>query len=170
MNLNIIVAVDEAGGFGKDGKIPWNIPEDMKHFKETTKNAVCVMGRYTYEDMLRMRLGSNGVPGKTFTLLPGRDSYVVSSNEELECVGATRVPNLHAVFQKYKNTDRDVFVIGGRRMFIEAMNYKPTIYMTVIKGDTYDCDVGFPLDFHNNYVITDGEETDLCYYVKYESV
>ena len=55
LDVEIIVAVDEDGGFGKDGKIPWHYSEDLKHFKEVTTGHVCIMGRKTYEDMLEMR-------------------------------------------------------------------------------------------------------------------
>ena len=154
---------------GCDNDLVLKLYADLSHFKKTTTGGVCVMGRYTYEDMLAMRIG-RGTPAKTFVLLPNRDSYVVSSNKDLTVTGGARVADLGAVMQKYKNTDREIFVIGGRRMFIEALTYKPVIYMTIIKGSTYDCDVSFPLDFHDHYTITDGRETEHCYYVKYESV
>jgi dihydrofolate reductase len=70
-NVNIIVAVDDAGGFGKDGKIPWHFPEDFKRFKEITKDSVCVMGRNTYEDMLEMVKSRKKDPNvKIETILP----------------------------------------------------------------------------------------------------
>ena len=164
--VNIIVAVDEAGGFGKDGKIPWDISEDMQQFKDITAGTVCVMGRRTYEDMLEMRTGGLEADD-SFELLPGRDCYVVSSNENLNPNGATRVAELGTVFQKYKNTDRDIFVLGGRRMFIQALGSRPNVYMTIIKGETYDCDVLFPVDLLKDYKITNGRETEQCYYVEY---
>lgn len=168
MKLNIIVAVDEAGGFGKDGMIPWTIKEDMEHFRDTTKGAVCVMGRRTYEDMLAMRTkGNAGVISDQFELLPGRDCYVVSSNEELNPVGAVRVPDINTVIQKYKTTERQVFVLGGRRMFIEALAHKPAVHMTIIKGDSYSCDVSFPVEVLESYKIVSGKETEQCYYVEY---
>ena len=52
--MSIIIAVDSDGGFGKDGKIPWNFPEDLKHFQKITKDGICIMGRNTYEDMYNM--------------------------------------------------------------------------------------------------------------------
>ena len=54
MALHIIAAVDKTSGFGFEGKIPWNFPEDFKHFQDTTKGHVCVMGRHTYTDMLEI--------------------------------------------------------------------------------------------------------------------
>ena len=166
MKLHIIVAVDTMGGFGKDGKIPWTLPEDMEHFKEITTGHVCAMGRRTYTDMLNMRLGS-GKPAANFTLLPDRESYVITRDDTLSTFGSTRKNSLGEVFQKYQNTPRDIFIIGGYRMFIEALNYGPKIHMTIVKGDNYECDVHFPLQTLDNYKIINGRETEQCYYVEY---
>lgn len=168
-SLHIIVAVDEEGGFGKNGKIPWNIPEDMKHFKETTQDSVCVMGRRTYEDMLAMRL-AGGKAAPSFTLLPNRESYVMTRNEDYVCLGATRMPNMRKVFEKYQNTNKKIFVLGGYRMFVEALSYKPIVHMTIIKGDTHDCDVKFPIKVLDGYRIVEGKETEQCYFVEYHPV
>jgi len=166
MKLNIIVAVDTMGGFGKEGKIPWSMTEDMEHFKKTTNEHVCVMGRRTYIDMLTMRLGDKK-PTKNFSLLPNRNSYVITSDDNYATLGSTRMDSLSAVLKKYRNTDREVFVLGGYRMFVEALSYKPIIHMTIIKGDNYECDVRFPIKILNNYRIMSGNETEQCYYVKY---
>jgi len=167
MKLNIIVAVDEMGGFGKNGKIPWDLPEDMEHFKETTKHSVCVMGRRSYDDMLAMRTKGKDVVADDFELLPGRDCYIVSSNEGLNPVGATRVSDIGQILQKYRTTNRDVFILGGRRLFIEALSYKPVIHMTIVKGDAYNCDVSFPIEVLSQYKIVKGNETEQCYYIEY---
>lgn len=51
MKISIIVAAARNGVIGKDGKIPWHIPEDMKHFKETTSGHIVIMGRKTHESI-----------------------------------------------------------------------------------------------------------------------
>ena len=82
--VNIIVAVDETGGFGKDGKIPWNFPEDLKHFQSITKGSTCIMGRKTYQDMLEMVVERKRKKSpkekiiKIDSILPGRECFVVS--------------------------------------------------------------------------------------------
>ena len=177
MNINLIVAVDESGGFGKNGKIPWNIPEDMKHFKEVTTGHVCVMGRRTYQDMLEMhkeRTVKNKSNEKRmtdsadFSILPNRDSYVATRSKELQFSGAKQVSGVSEVISKFQKTDREVFVLGGYRMFIEAFAYQPTVYMTIIKGPTYGCTSHFPIQLLKNYTIIDGKETDECYFVVYK--
>ena len=69
--INLIAAVDEEFGLGRDGKIPWHYPEDFKFFKEKTKGHVCVMGRKTFDDLLTYAKGK--------AVLPGRQCIVVTS-------------------------------------------------------------------------------------------
>lgn len=162
------------GGFGKSGKIPWNVPEDMKHFKEVTSNHVCVMGRKTYADMLKMyqdRLGDSfesTLGDSLFQILPNRDSYVVSRNSELEAIGAKRVNSPSEVFDKFVKTNRKIFVLGGYQLFVAALNEGAKVYMTIIKGDNYSCDVKFPIKILDNYKIVNGRETKDCYFIEYE--
>jgi len=174
--LSIIVAVDEAGGFGKAGKIPWNIPEDMQHFKEVTTGGVCIMGRRTHEDMLQMvksRKKPTGSPpaiARVREILPNRTSFVVSSNADYDAEGATVVPSIRAAIESLEIGDnREIFVIGGYLMFIEALSWASTIYMTIIKGETYNCDKHFPIQVLNkNYRIVSGRETEKLYFLTYK--
>jgi len=172
--VSIIVAVDSAGGFGKNGKIPWNVPEDMKHFRERTKGSVCIMGRRTYDDMLEMwkerqAKRKNAKATEPKEILPGRESFVVTSNPNLECPGATAVQSMTQAIQKCPADDqRPIFILGGYRMWIEALSRNPVIYMTIIKGDHYECTKKFPVHILNkHYNIVDGTETDKCYFVTY---
>jgi len=174
--VSIIVAVNMDGGFGKDGKIPWNIPEDMKHFNEKTTGGVCIMGRRTYTDMLEMWKGREDKKKKKNKdtepkqILPNRESFVVSSDPDLYCPGAKRVQNLTAAIQESPEDDtREIFVIGGYRMFVQALGNGGSVYMTVIKGDPYDCTVKFPIQVLNkHYTIVEGRETKKCYYLTYK--
>lgn len=169
--IEIIIAVDEHGGFGKDGKIPWNHPEDMKHFQEVTKGGVCVMGRKTYEDMLAMRKARDKKKKKKSVIqeiLPGRDSYVVTSNKKFKAPGATVVSSLREAVQSLDDDGRTVFVLGGYRMFIEALTWAQTIHLTLIKG-VHDCDRFFPVEVLNKaFKIVSGEEADNLYFLQYK--
>lgn len=169
--LSIIVAVDQAGGFGKDGKIPWYFPEDLKHFQKTTKNTVCIMGRKTYEDMLEMvnKRRDEPLEGNKTSILKGRECYVVTSNKDFNAPGATVVHSIRAAVQSLTEADkREVFVIGGERMYIEALAFTNTIYMSVVKEKSYDCDRFFPIDVINKkFKQVDGSENDDLLFVKY---
>jgi dihydrofolate reductase len=168
----IIVAVDQTGGFGKKGKIPWHLPEDLQHFKKITDGHICVMGRYTYEDILEareIRDKEKNITEPITEILRGRESYVVSSRFRSETLGATKITRFSELYKKIPPTDdREIFVIGGRRMFFEALSTCEKIHMTIVKGDPYHCDVQFPIEVLNKkWKIVSGEETEKAYFVVY---
>lgn len=172
--LSIIVAVDQAGGFGKEGKIPWYFPEDFKHFKEVTKDSICIMGRRTYTDMLemvtdrRIKKGEKKEDIVIDSILPNRKCMVLSRSVT-DVEGAEVFPSLRAATQSLEADDkREVFILGGEKLFIESLPYVNRIYMTIIKDKEYGCDRFFPIDVvHKQFKITNGEETDNLYYVDY---
>lgn len=161
--LSLIVAVDEDGGFGKGGKIPWNFPEDLKHFRKITNGSACIMGRKTYHDMYDMVVArktkgnkkEHEKPVKIKEILPGRECYVVSKTLT-EVEGATVVPSIrHAVEQTKK---QNIFVIGGERIYIEALPTVNRVHMTVVE-DRHECDRFFPVDYiHKNFKIIHGKK------------
>lgn len=169
--MSIIVAVDEAGGFGKDGKIPWHVPEDFKHFQEVTKGNVCIMGRRTYEDMLEMRQSRDAKKpnaGVINEILPGRESFVVTRNSDFNAPGATVVNSIRDAIHSLDEADtREVFILGGYRMFVEALTWVNVIHMTIIKG-VFDCDRFFPIQSLKAFDIVGGEETDKLRFVTYK--
>jgi len=184
--VSIIVAVDEEGGFGKNGKIPWDIPEDLKHFKRVTDGGICIMGRRTYEDMYNMymeRKKKQAEENKSedskeldisepTEILPNRLSFVVTSNPDFKAHGATVVKNIREATDSIDPTDpREIFILGGFRMFVEAIAYADKIYMTIVKNKRYNCDKRFPVDLLNkHYKIVEGEQTDELYFVTYKRV
>ena len=149
--LEIIVATDQAGGFGKDGKIPWYHSEDLKHFKYTTLGGVCLMGRNTYVDMLEMRLQRN--PDTDFKeILPNRLSFVITGSDDLETPGAIKAKSIdHALSMLDPSDNRRVFVIGGERMYLEALPKAFAVHRTIIPG-YFECDRFFPVeDLHREF-------------------
>jgi len=174
--LNIIVAVDSVGGFGKNGIIPWNIPADMQHFKEMTTNNICIMGRITHENMLQMRksritpVGSPPIIPRFDDILPNRKSFVVTSNKHYDAEGAMVVPSIRGAIETLDiNDTRSVFVIGGEQMFIEALSWTKFIHMTIIKDKTYGCDKYFPINAINkSFAIVNCTETKELYFVTYQ--
>lgn len=168
----IIVAVDEVGGFGKDGKIPWDLPEDLKRFKTITEGHICVMGRRTYTDILearKIRDQQKGITDPIEQILRGRLSFVVTSDDSLETPGATKIKDMCEVMLHIASTDpRQIFVIGGKRMFFQALSWCDHILMTVVKGGSYECDVFFPIEVLNKkWKIVSGDQTEKAYFVVY---
>lgn len=171
--VNLVIAVDSEGGYAKDGTIPWNIPEDMKQFQALTKGGVCIMGRNTYVDMINIqqaRRSSDAEAPKA--ILPGRESYVISSNPDFDPVGASSGTGITSVINSLPDGDeRNIFILGGRRLFVEALGRPCIVHMSIIKGDPYDCDDFFPLDVLNtHYTIVGGHQSELCYNVVYHPI
>lgn len=139
-NLNIIVAVDREGGFGKAGKIPWHFKTDFKHFQDLTKGHVCVMGRATYDDMVEIMKAR----GKDFKdgILPNRKSYMLSSVRK-KAKGVTVASSLQDVIDKHPN--EQVWILGGERLFQEGLERGACVHLTAIDG-IYCCDRFFPTD------------------------
>jgi dihydrofolate reductase len=157
--INIIVAVDEAGGFGKNGELPWHFKKDFEHFKQTTKDAVCIMGRKTYEEIVEKSKARKTRKGKKTDLLPGRKCFVLTRNEDTKLEqGCVRFGSLRDAVTEAEKLNKKVFVIGGEKLFIEAMTWTNTIYMTIVEG-IYGCDRFFPIKALTKwYNIVDGKK------------
>jgi dihydrofolate reductase len=172
--LSLIVAVDMDGGFGKGGKIPWHFPEDLKHFKEVTADSICIMGRHTYTDMLEMiqaRNKKNKKPNDFEDILPGRTSFVVTSDPHFSAPGATVVPSIRNAIESIdaEKDQREIFVIGGEKMYTQALSWATTVYMTVVKEQSYECDRFFPVEVLNkHFSLAYGTESEDLYFAQYQ--
>ncbi len=130
MPFSLIVAIAKNNCIGAGNKLPWNIPEDLKHFKDLTRGKICLMGQKTFESIL-------GYLGKP---LPGRQTVVISKNSELSVPAGVRVFNsLDEAFEKLKN--EDVFVCGGASIYAQTINRVDTLYIThidkIVDGDAF---------------------------------
>lgn len=142
----IIAAVDLAGGFGKDGKIPWDFPEDFRWFQSQTKGNICVMGRTTYDE-INEKLGDVGRD----SVLPGRKCFVVSSTlNQADVSNATVIRDIYEVDKHLDDDDitKTVFYIGGLQIFSQALSRADRVLITAINDD-YSCDRFFPTDSLN---------------------
>ncbi len=128
MNINLIVAIDEKNGIGKNNLLPWHLPADLKHFKLITSGHTIIMGRKTYDSI-----------GK---VLPNRRNIVISRQSGLTIPGAEVCSSLKDAIELCK-TEKDVFVIGGAQIFEKALPLANILYLTVIHQD-FDADVFFP--------------------------
>lgn len=135
--IEMIVACDEHGGIGNEGSLPWHIPEDLKRFREITDGAVVIMGRKTYEEIAKK------FPDRT-DLLPGREVFVVSKTLKPK-PGITVVERMRYAVENL-GPEKRIFVIGGERLFIEALSFTQRIFLTLVKG-SYTTDRKIPLPF-----------------------
>ena len=124
-----MAAVARNGVIGRDGAIPWQIPEDMRHFRELTIGHPVVMGRRTWDSL----------PDR-FRPLPGRRNIVVTRNPDWHADGAVRAGSLGEALELVEDSDR-VFVIGGAQLYADALPLADELLITEIdagvEGDTF---------------------------------
>ncbi len=112
----LVVAVADNGVIGKDGAIPWRIPEDMKRFKALTTGHTVVMGRKTWDSL----------PKKP---LPGRVNVVVTRQKGWQAEGAVTADSLG---QATAGTSGAVMVIGGSEIYERALPLASRIELTEV--------------------------------------
>jgi len=142
----MIAAMANQRVIGKDNKMPWHLPEDLRHFKALTLGKPVVMGRKTYESI--------GRP------LPGRHNIVISRQTELQIEGVTVVASFEQA-KKIAGNCEELVVIGGGQLYAEVLAESDILYLTHIslsvEGDTYfpDWDDGTWLEISKNTAVND---------------
>ncbi len=128
--LSIIVAKAKNNVIGKNNKIIWNLPEDLKKFKELTTGHTIIMGRKTFESIGRV--------------LPNRKHIIFSQNPDFK-VNDENVEIVHSMLQiqEYIEDDNENFVIGGAMIYNLLMPYVKKMYVTQINKE-FDGDTFFP--------------------------
>ena len=153
--MKLIVAVDKNWAIGKNNKLMWSIPADMKFFRETTKGNVVIMGRKTLESF------PQGQP------LKGRVNIVITKNPAYQVKGAVVVHSVEEAVEESKKYEGDVFVIGGESIYRAMLDQCDTALVT--KSDhTYDADTYFPnLDEDEDWQMTKISEEQTCFDLEY---
>ncbi|MEJ2490335.1 MAG: dihydrofolate reductase [Desulfuromonadales bacterium] len=127
-NLAILVAMTGDRTIGQAGRLPWNLPEDLRLFRRLTIGNTVVMGRRTYQAIGQPLAGRhNIVLSQTITTLPG------------SCV----CPSFDAAIRSAEKFGRPVFVIGGRQVYQDAMPLACWMHVSWVAGH-YPGDVVFP--------------------------
>lgn len=125
MKLSIVVAMAANNVIGRDNELPWHLPADLQHFKQTTMGRPILMGRKTYESI--------GRP------LPGRTNIVITRDGSYTAEGCEVVTSIPAALEAAAGHD-EVMVIGGAELYRQVLPEVETIYLTRIhesvEGDT----------------------------------
>jgi dihydrofolate reductase len=126
----MIAAVTLHGALGKDNKMLWHLPNDLKHFKQLTVGKPVVMGRKTFESI-----------GK---VLPGRLNVVISKKLNYKINGAVVVGSPEEAIEKIVESSpevEEIMIIGGGEIYEYFISFADTLYMTIVEsdleGDTY---------------------------------
>lgn len=128
MLISLVVAATENNVIGKDNKLLWHLPNDLRFFKNTTWAMPVIMGRKTFDSM-----------GKPLT---GRTNIVITRQAGWKPAGVKVVQNMEEAITEASHTDaREAFVIGGGEIFKQSMPLAHKIYMTrihaTLEGDTF---------------------------------
>ncbi len=126
--LSIIVAISKNNVIGKDNKLIWHLPADLKRFKELTTGKTIIMGRKTFESLGRV--------------LPNRKHIVLTQNKEWK-IDDCNVKIISSIkeLENEIEEEKENFVIGGATIYKLLMPYTKKMYVTKIEeefeGDTY---------------------------------
>lgn len=124
--ISLIAAMANDHSIGKENRMPWHLPADLKHFKKITLNKPVIMGRRTFESL-----------GKA---LPERTNIVVTQQEDFIAPNCVIVHSLHDAIKAAGHAD-EIMIIGGGQLYQEAIKIADRMYLTFIdlntQGDTF---------------------------------
>jgi len=149
IDFNLIVAMTQNGIIGKNNKIPWYLPEDLKYFRELTTNSIVIMGRKTFDSLphgpLKNRLNiviTRNIDNNNYNY-----SNVILSNKE----------NIFDIIKLYNKEYKQVFIIGGSEIYNLFISNCKKLYITNIINynieDNIEDKVYFNIDLLSNYNI-----------------
>jgi dihydrofolate reductase len=131
MKLGVIFARARNGAIGKNGVMPWHLPEDLAHFRQVTLGCPVIMGRKTWDSL----------PPR-FRPLPGRANIVVTRQSDWQSAGATLAASLEAAIALCEGAPQ-VWVIGGAQIYAQALPFAHMAEVTEIDAD-FEGDVFAP--------------------------
>lgn len=153
-----IVATDLNGCIGKDGKMPWHIPADLKRFRELTEGGVVIMGRKTFES-----LGCKPLPNRRNIVVSHNFDYY---NKHKDC-GATIFGSmqsaLRAAWYVATANNTPIWIIGGAEIYAQTMQYVDEVEHTVVDMKVEGGDAFYP-DIREDFDAIDAVELDGVYY------
>ena len=148
-----IVATDRNLAIGKDGKLPWHYPADLKFFKKTTTGNTVVMGYNTWLSI--------GKP------LPDRRNIVVSRHRSIpEFPEVTVLRDIGEILTLARGSEGDVFIIGGAETYLLFREHIDSWIVTEIPSTVDGADAFMPESFLDGFVLTEDSEIDDGLHVK----
>jgi len=125
MHISIVVAAAENGVIGREGRIPWRLPSDLKSFRRLTMGKPVIMGRKTFQSI--------GKP------LDGRANIIVTRNPALGVSGIETVPSVAAGLARGRELAaatgaQEIMIIGGAEIYRAALPFCDRIYLTRVHG------------------------------------
>ncbi|MCL5008987.1 MAG: dihydrofolate reductase [Patescibacteria group bacterium] len=130
--ISLIAAIAKNLAIGKDNKLLYYIPEDLKRFKKLTSGHVIVMGKKTFES-----IGSRPLPNRT--------NVIITKDPAFQAPGCRVAHSVEEALDKARETEREeIFVIGGGSIYTQTIGQADKLYITVIDRVHEDADAFFP--------------------------
>lgn len=171
--LFMIVAMDEKGGIGYKGNIPWNIPRDLHHFRKITENSTIIMGRKTWDSLPRKPLKNRrnivitssppppqSVPKNTYFMNEIQMWEYLLECSNTECVSA-ETETAWAAEESKSTAESSIFVIGGQSLYNLFIGIAEIVYVTLVHKECI-CDTFFPIEKLNKYKIVKNSPKNYC--------
>ncbi|MFH1181121.1 MAG: dihydrofolate reductase [bacterium] len=141
MIISIIAAIGNDRVIGKNNKLPWNLPEDMEHFKKLTMGKPVIMGQRTFESI--------GRP------LPERKNIILSRDDNFQTSGCLVAKSIDEALEAARETKAaEVMIIGGESVYVQFLPLADKMYLTVVEGD-FEGDAYFPEFSYNEWKETE---------------
>jgi dihydrofolate reductase len=128
--ISLIAAIGKNNELGKKNTLLWDLPADMKHFRDITRGHTVIMGQKTFESI--------GNP------LPNRRNIVVTRNTLFESDGIEISFSLEDTLKSFKKSAEEVFVIGGGEIYKQSIEKADRLYITHVDAEFHDADTFFP--------------------------
>lgn len=157
MHISLIAAMTPERVIGLNGKLPWNVPEDLKHFKTLTTGHAVLMGRKTFDSIRRP--------------LPNRTNLILSRTIPAAVPSGTQwfTDIAHAVKTAESAGEQELFIVGGAEIYKLAMPLADRMYISIIKlpspatGDTW-----FPQWPDDQWRIADRRHSERVTFLRYD--
>jgi dihydrofolate reductase len=132
MKISLIAAMGKNRELGFNNKLPWSLPDDLKHFRALTKGHPVIMGRKTHEAIGRV--------------LPDRKNIIVTRNKDYKADGCIVVGSMDEAVARAREgakEDEEIFVIGGAEVYALGLPFADKMYLTSVDA-TMQADAYFP--------------------------
>ncbi|MFA5750921.1 MAG: dihydrofolate reductase [Candidatus Paceibacterota bacterium] len=142
--ISIICAIGKNNELGKGNALLWDLPLDMKHFRETTKGKTVIMGQKTFESIGR--------------ILPDRRNIILTKDENYKVEGAEVVFSMEEAFALIESSQEENFIIGGGQIYRLFFGKADRLYITHVDAEFTDADTYFPNIDMNEWKIVSEED------------
>lgn len=151
--IHLVFAMDPNGLIGSDNRLPWHYPKDLRHFKKITEGHIVLMGRKTFESIIKR----NKKP------LPNRHSVVATKHDfSYDHPDVTIINDVQTYLKSHRK--EDLYVIGGRSIYHQSLPFADRLHVTHIH-QTHEGDIYLDIDFDDFELKKEEKKEDMTFAV-----